>query len=99
VRLLFATNAMGMGGIEKNLLLLAREITRRGHALTVLSSGGVLAPLFLASGAEHVLCPISLRDARRTISAARILRSVVDERDVELIHVFSASAAIVAKFA
>lgn len=64
-----------------------------------MSSGGKLAPFFDTTGAEHVVCPISIRSPRVVLRGAREFRTIVDDRKIDLIHVFSASAATIAKVA
>src|SRR5438093_1136726 len=62
VRILFVTSLMETGGVETNLVGLARELRALGHEVLVVSSGGDLVPELERSGARHVRMRLRLRD-------------------------------------
>jgi len=99
MRILFATNAMPVAGIEINLLLLSCELARLGHQVTVVSSGGPLVSSFVDAGIEHVVCPMSLTSPVHVARSALAFRRIVEARESELIHFFSASAAVIGRTA
>ena len=97
MNVLFATNVLDMGGIETNLLLLSRELTARGHSVTIVSSGGALVERCAGAGARHVAIPIGLSSALGAWRSILAFRAEVVRGCYDVIHVFSASSAAVAK--
>lgn len=91
MKLLFATNSLEVGGVETNLVGLSRELCRRGHDVTVVSSGGPLEPELARGGARHVRLPISLRDPAGLVASAVRLRSLVTREGPDVVHVMSAA--------
>jgi len=49
--------ALNEGGVERGTVEFSRELVKRGHRSTVISSGGKLAGQIVADGGEHItLC-------------------------------------------
>src|SRR5437867_4546203 len=92
MRILYALTSMEVGGIEKNLVRLVRELDRRRHDVTVVSGGGELVADLVAEGADHVVAPLNWRAGVRLTSAALALRERLRRGDVDVVHVTSASA-------
>lgn len=91
MKIFFATNALPVGGIEKNIVRLTREFSQRGHSVVVVSQGGVLEEDVVLAGGKHVCVEVSPRVWFRSI---RKMRNVLCEERPDIVHVFSASAAI-----
>lgn len=68
MNILMVTMAFGIGGAETYILELSKELLRRGHSVTVASSGGVYAEPAEGAGAVHVTLPLSenISDKTRT---------------------------------
>ena len=72
--------ALDEGGVERGTVEISRELVKRGHRCTVISSGGKLVDTLLRDGAEHIqmdvksknLLTVPLRVAR----LAGILRAI-----------------------
>lgn len=75
-----------------NLVRLSEALIRRGHQVTVVSSGGELVPALHATGARHFQSPVNWRAAGGLIAAALRLRSLVAHESFAVVHVLSASA-------
>lgn len=91
MKIFFVTNALPLGGIEKNIVRLTREFTLRGHSVVVVSQGGFLEEDVLTAGGKHICVETSPRYWHRSI---RKMRNVLCEERPDIVHVFSASAAM-----
>lgn len=96
---LYASNWMGTGGIETNLVLLTRELIARGHRAIVASSGGNLVPDLVAVGGRHVELPLTLQNAVQVARTATALARVVESERPDVIHTFSASTSFLTMLA
>lgn len=91
MRILFLTNSLEIGGIERNIVRLTAELSQRGHEVHAATAGGHLVEEFTRSGGRHHRLPAPAEAGFR--SRARALRRVVDQHSPSCIHVFSASSA------
>jgi glycosyltransferase involved in cell wall biosynthesis len=85
---------MGVGGLERIVVGLARELQRRGHQVWVVSSGGDLVPELRRTGAEHIFAPLEITSPLGVAQAARQIRRLIVEQHVDLVHSFSATASV-----
>ncbi|HEV2248903.1 MAG TPA: glycosyltransferase, partial [Candidatus Limnocylindria bacterium] len=92
MNILFVASSMDVGGVETNLVVLSDELTRRGHAVWIASSGGHLVPELGERGIEHLTLPISLRRPHLLAVAAMRLRSMIDQERFAVVHAMSAAA-------
>jgi len=91
MKIFFVTNALPLGGIEKNIVRLTREFSLRGHSVVVVSQGGVLEEDVLTAGGKHVCVETSPGYWHRSV---RKIRNILCEERPDIVHVFSASAAM-----
>ncbi len=93
MNILLLTNLLEIGGIETNLVRLSQELNSRGHVVHVAARAGVLKDQVVSTGAivhDLILKPTSPSSAIRDVLALRsLLRDSID-----VIHVFSAKAAV-----
>jgi glycosyltransferase involved in cell wall biosynthesis len=94
MRILLASKTMGVGGLERIVVALARELHGRGHDVWVVSSGGDLVAELSRAGAVHVLAPLDITSPIGVAQAARQIRRVVVDQHIDLVHSFSASASV-----
>jgi glycosyltransferase involved in cell wall biosynthesis len=94
MRILLAAKTMGVGGLERIVVALARELRARGHEVWVVSSGGDLVSELRRAGAEHVLAPLEITSPLGVAQAARQIRRIILERHIDLVHSFSATASV-----
>jgi glycosyltransferase involved in cell wall biosynthesis len=98
LNILFVTNTMEVGGIEKTLTILGPELAARGHGVTVLSSGGVLERELHEAGIRHVKRPVSLRKPAALLSTALWLRDTLLQAQFDVVHSLSAAGNLAAAF-
>lgn len=94
MRVVFLTNQLEIGGIERNIVRLTRGLVERGHEVVVATRGGILVDEVIAAGGRHVDLDVRLpgsifRDVER-------LRRLVREFQPDVIHAFSATTAALA---
>ena len=77
--------ALQGGGVERGTLDVAAELVRRGHRSLVMSAGGRLVPKLVASGSEHITCPVgrkSLTSLRYVLQLRRLMKSA----NIDVVH-------------
>jgi glycosyltransferase involved in cell wall biosynthesis len=94
MRILLAAKTMGVGGLERIVVGLARELEKRGHDVWVVSSGGDLVAELRRAGAEHVAAPLEITSPIGVALAARQIRRLIVEHHIDLVHSFSATASL-----
>lgn len=82
-----------MGGIETNLVLLAKAFANRRHEVVGASSGGRLEHDFVAAGGRHRPISLSLSPGRFPRAVRDMSALIADERP-DIVHAFSAPAAL-----
>jgi glycosyltransferase involved in cell wall biosynthesis len=94
MRILLAAKTMGVGGLERIVVGLARELQSRGHAVWVVSSGGELVDVLQRAGTTHVATPLEITSPLGVAQAARQIRRLILEQRIDLVHSFSATASV-----
>jgi glycosyltransferase involved in cell wall biosynthesis len=99
MRILLAAKTMGVGGLERIVVALARELHARGHGVWVVSSGGELVADLERAGAKHVQAPLEITSPLGVAQAARQIRRLIVEHQIDLVHSFSATASVAVNLA
>jgi glycosyltransferase involved in cell wall biosynthesis len=94
MRILLAAKTMGVGGLERIVVGLARELQSRGHNVWVVSSGGHLVDELQRAGTTHVKAPLEITSPIGVAQAARQIRRVIVDHHIDLVHSFSATASL-----
>ena len=94
MRILLAAKTMGVGGLERIVVALARELHQRGHQVWVVSSGGDLVLDVRRAGADHIQAPLEITSPLGVAQAARKIRRLILEHQIDLVHSFSATASV-----
>src|SRR5713101_6032950 len=94
MRILLAAKTMGVGGLERIVVGLARELQSRGHNVWVVSSGGNLVDELQRAGTTHVTAPLEITSPIGVAQAARQIRRLIVEHQIDLVHSFSATASV-----
>jgi glycosyltransferase involved in cell wall biosynthesis len=94
MRILLAAKTMGVGGLERIVVGLARELQTRGHAVWVVSSGGELVAELKRAGTTHIATPLEITSPLGVAQAARQIRRLILEHRIDLVHSFSATASV-----
>ena len=87
--LLLLISSLEQGGAETHLLALVSELTKRGHAVTVISSGGGLADELIAQGIAHQTLPLHSRSPLALLRSFFSLRHLLRTKKFDLIHAHS----------
>src|ERR687884_52529 len=99
MRILLAAKTMGVGGLERIVVALARELRRRGHAVWVVSSGGDLVADLARAGTTHVLAPLEITSPLGVAASAQTIGRLIRDEHIDLVHSFSATASLAGKLA
>jgi glycosyltransferase involved in cell wall biosynthesis len=94
MRILLAAKTMGVGGLERIVVGLARELQLRGHKVWVVSSGGHLVDELQRTGTTHISAPLEITSPLGVAQAAHQIRQVIVEHHIDLVHSFSATASL-----
>jgi glycosyltransferase involved in cell wall biosynthesis len=94
MRILLAAKTMGVGGLERIVVALARELQSRGHTVWVVSSGGNLVEELQRVGTTHVSAPLDITSPIGVAQSVRQIRRVILEQHIDLVHSFSATASL-----
>jgi polysaccharide pyruvyl transferase CsaB len=86
VKILLATMNLGIGGAETHVAELARELTRRGYKVGVVSSGGVYVKDIIECGAEHFFAPLNTRRPRDMARAFVVLSRLMRDGKYDIVH-------------
>lgn len=78
--------ALNEGGVERGTVELSREFVLRGHASTVISSGGRLAGQLEQDGAHHVTLDVKSKNPLTAFSRAAQLRRVLAALKPDIVH-------------
>ncbi|MBO5938787.1 MAG: glycosyltransferase [Clostridia bacterium] len=84
--LLFLTSSLDRGGAETHLFSLVTELARRGHSITVLSSGGAMAERLASLGIDHQTLPLHSRSPFALLYSYRFIKRMLRRKQYNLIH-------------
>lgn len=93
LKITYIANSLEIGGAETSLVSLCRYLAQRGHALTVISSGGPLLRDLEGTDVRHIQAPIRL-SAGPMVQAVRMVRAHALRDRPDVIHALSAAAAL-----
>lgn len=98
MRILLLTGQMHNGGAETHVYELARALTRRGHEVTVASSGGRLARMLEGDGVRHLSLPLDRKSPTAFAKSFSGLMRLTEEWEFDIVHAHSRIAALVASW-
>ena len=84
MRILLAAKTMGVGGLERIVVGLARELQNRGHTVWVVSSGGNLVDELQRAGSTHISAPFEITSPLAVAQASRLIRRLIVEHHIDL---------------
>ncbi len=94
MRILLAAKMMSVGGLERIVVGLARELRARQHEVWVVSSGGTLVSELQRFGATHIEIPLEITSPVGVAQSARRIRRLIVDQHIDLVHSFSATASV-----
>ncbi|MDR0863206.1 MAG: polysaccharide pyruvyl transferase CsaB [Oscillospiraceae bacterium] len=86
MKILLTTMKLDIGGAETHVTELARELKRRGHSVTVASSGGVYAAELERDGIPHHTVPMASHNPAQMLRAYFMLRKIAKRERPDIVH-------------
>lgn len=86
MKILMVTMAMDIGGAETHILELSRELTRRGHDVTVASNGGAYETELREAGIAHVRVPCHSKNPVCMARSYRRLKQLILRERYDVVH-------------
>ena len=96
---LLALMNLEIGGAETHTVLLASHLRDLGYRALVTSSGGIYEEFLAARGIRHYRLPLDNAGCASLYQSVRLLRRLVREEDVTLIHAHARIPALAASLA
>lgn len=78
--------ALNEGGVERGTVELSRELVKRGHRCTVISSGGKLVDTLLRDGAEHIQMDVKSKNLLTVPSRVSRLAGILRDLRPDIVH-------------
>jgi glycosyltransferase involved in cell wall biosynthesis len=97
--ILIVTPQLSIGGAESQVVMLAKELKKLGLLPLVVSSGGVKVAQLEQESIRHINAPIDKKDIFSIVSSVRILRKVILEQHVSLIHCHAVIPTLIGRMA
>lgn len=86
MKILILTDRLDMGGAETHIALLASELSKGGHEVTVASSGGIIADRLKDLNIRHISMPLGTHSPIRWLILRRKIRNFVRREGVHVAH-------------
>lgn len=86
MKILMATMSLDIGGAETHIVELSRELTRRGHSVTVVSRGGMYVPELEAQGIRHISLPLNTKRLSAVIRSYIGLKRLISQENFDIVH-------------
>jgi len=89
MKLLLLLSSLDRGGAETHLITLAASLARRGHSVTVVSSGGALVEELRREEIDHRALPLDSRAPWKLLRSYVSLKQLLRREDYDLVHAHS----------
>lgn len=89
MKILLLLSSLDRGGAETHLLSLATSLTRGGHSITVISSGGSLVESLRREGIDHQILPLHSHSPLAWIRSYYSLKRMLRRTRYDIIHAHS----------
>jgi len=97
VRLLYLmTEPFGVGGVQSDMLALGPDLTERGHQVYLATQSGELLPELIKQGVNFIDADFHFQGLGGLWRAARRLRAIVTENEIEMVAPQSVRTTLVA---
>ena len=94
MKILYLCRSLNMGGIEKNLVLIAEQLKSTPHKMFVGAKPGVVNAMLTEQGAHCVDFYFNIRNPFTLLSDAKKLLSLVKTESIDVVHTFSAAPGV-----
>lgn len=89
---------LDIGGVERHVIDLSGELSRRGHDITVISAGGKMA-CQLSGAVRHIEMPVHRKNPAVAFACAGKIADIVRNDGIQLLHAHSRVPAWIAMIA
>ena len=89
---------LDIGGVERHVIDLSNELSKRGHDITVISAGGKMA-CQLSDSVRHIEMPVQKKNPVLCFICAGKIADFVREQGIQLLHAHSRVPAWIARIA
>ena len=89
---------LDIGGVERHVIDLSNELSKRGHEITVISAGGKMA-CQLSGAVRHIDMPVHKKNPALCFICAGKIAELVREQGIQLLHAHSRVPAWIARIA
>ena len=96
---LLITPQLSVGGAERQVVILANELKKRNHKVTILSSGGIFELELMNNDITSLMAPVQNKDLLSFVRTTRIIRNTIKKFDVDIIHCHAAIPTLAARLA
>ena len=90
---------LNVGGVETGTVDFAKYLVKHGHQSIVVSNGGKLVSILEQSGSKHYTLPVHKKSLWVGFHLIKILRKIIIEEKVDIVHARSRVPAWIAYFA
>ena len=98
MKILMLTDKMEAGGAETHIETLSTELTRRGHSVTVLSSGGAVADRLEAAGMKQIRRPPIGKSPFALLAALLCLMREIRRGRYDVLHAHTRATGVLLSF-
>ncbi len=86
MHILLLTDSFSLGGAETHILTLGTALVRRGHTVTLASSGGVLCGAAREHGMRVLYAPLNSKSPRAMLASGAFLARLLRRERITVIH-------------
>lgn len=90
---------MNVGGVEQGAFDLAKGFNEKGHTVFLISAGGKMLPSLQKSGIRIIYSPLHKKNIFSFFISLKILKKLIKEEEIDIVHARSRFPAWVAYFA
>jgi glycosyltransferase involved in cell wall biosynthesis len=86
MKIAFLTMGKDIGGAAQDIITLSQGLQKRGHAIYVISSRGVLDKILSGTGVHFIDAPLYTRNPLQLWKVSRIIRTIAKEHHLQLLN-------------
>ncbi len=90
---------LGVGGVEKSTVEVARHLALNGHKAVVVSAGGAFVKNLTAAGVRHYVLPVGQKNPVTMLYCFFRLASIIKKENIDIVHARSRIPALTGYFA
>ncbi len=90
---------LNVGGVETGTVDFANYLVQHQHKSIVVSNGGALVATIKRQGSKHYKLPVHKKSFMTILSMIRVLRKIIEQEEIDIVHARSRVPAWIAYFA